>query len=99
MLLAGEHMTEVVLEVGAMRPERVVQPRDALRVRTREFRREEGVADVLPHIALVSQFDHLLRSIHRDAARHGAVIAELSGTGGGEDERADPLRLLEGHPL
>src|SRR5205807_5342501 len=80
MLLTREDVAQVVLEVRTVGPERVVEPRNAIRMCRRELRREERVADVLPHVTLVPELDHLLRGMDRDPARHGPVVAELTGS-------------------
>src|SRR5258706_4233 len=59
----------------------------------------ERVADVLAHVTLVAELDHLLRRMDRDAARDWLVVAELAGSRRGEDEGADPLGMVERHPL
>jgi len=99
VLLTGDDVPEVAFDVRPVLPERVDEPAHDVRPLARELGREEGGLDVLAHVALVALLDELRRGMQRDAASDGTVVAVLARTGRGEDEAADALRPVEGHPL
>src|SRR5439155_11987358 len=65
----------------------------------RELRREERRRDVVTHVTLVALLRELDRRVHRYAARDRSIGSELTRPGRREDQRAQAIGTIEGHPL